>query len=50
MGTRIRLSDGRHGEIIFTDRANPTRPMVQIEGDIVNLVVERDLCIEEIIS
>jgi HD-GYP domain-containing protein (c-di-GMP phosphodiesterase class II) len=49
-GTRIRLSDGRHGEIIFTDRSNPTRPMVQVEGKIVNLVQERDLYIEEIIA
>lgn len=49
-GTRIRLSDGRHGEIIFTDRSNPTRPMVQVEGTIVNLMIERDLFIQEIIA
>ncbi|MBT2293323.1 HD domain-containing protein [Paenibacillus albidus] len=49
-GTRIRLSDGRHGEIIFTDRSNLTRPMVQIEGSIVNLAVERELYIQEIIA
>jgi HD-GYP domain-containing protein (c-di-GMP phosphodiesterase class II) len=49
-GTRIRLSDGRHGEIIFTDRSNPTRPMVQVEGKIVNLMMERELYIQEIIA
>lgn len=49
-GTRIKLSDGRHGEIIFTDRSNPTRPMVQVEGKIVNLMVERELHIKEIIA
>ncbi|WP_151733330.1 HD-GYP domain-containing protein [Paenibacillus tengchongensis] len=49
-GTRIRLSDGRHGEIIFTDRSNPTRPMVQVEGRIVNLMLERELYIQEIIA
>jgi len=49
-GTKIRLSDGRHGEIIFSDRSNPTRPMVQVEGTIVNLALERDLYIQEIIS
>ncbi|MNN93172.1 hypothetical protein D3C81_2115650 [compost metagenome] len=49
-GTRIKLSDGRHGEIIFTDRSNPTRPMVQVEGKIVNLMIERELYIQEIIS
>ncbi|ASA25005.1 HD-GYP domain-containing protein [Paenibacillus donghaensis] len=48
-GTRIRLSDGRRGEIIFTDRSNPTRPMVQVEGKIVNLAIERELYIQEII-
>ena len=49
-GTQIKLSNGRNGEIIFTDRSNPTRPMVQIEGKIVNLAMERDLYIQEIIS
>lgn len=49
-GTRIRLSDGRHGEIIFTDRSNPTRPMVKVEGMIVNLMLERELYIQEIIA
>ncbi|WP_238654557.1 HD-GYP domain-containing protein [Paenibacillus piscarius] len=49
-GTRIRLSDGRHGEIIFTDRTHPTRPMVQVEGTIVNLAHERELHIQEIIA
>lgn len=49
-GTKIRLSDGRHGEIIFTDRSNPTRPMVQVEGKIVNLMLERNLYIQEIIA
>lgn len=49
-GTRIRLSDGRHGEIIFTDRANPTRPMIKVEGTIVNLMLERELYIQEIIA
>ncbi len=49
-GTKIRLSDGRSGEIIFTDRSNPTRPMVQAGGTIVNLALERELFIQEIIS
>lgn len=49
-GTQILLSDGRPGEIIFTDRSNPTRPMVQVQGDIVNLALERDIYIKEIIA
>lgn len=49
-GTRIRLSDGRHGQIIFTDPNNPTRPMVQVEGQIVNLIMDREIYIQEIIA
>ncbi|WP_410512934.1 HD-GYP domain-containing protein [Paenibacillus sp. BR2-3] len=49
-GTQIRLSDGRPGEIIFSDRNNPTRPMVKVEGAIVNLALDRELYIKEIIS
>ncbi|MEF3305286.1 HD-GYP domain-containing protein [Paenibacillus sp. GYB003] len=48
-GTIVRLSDNRIGEIIFTDRANPTRPMVNINGTIVNLAVDRKLFIQEVV-
>ncbi|KAA9005119.1 HD-GYP domain-containing protein [Paenibacillus spiritus] len=47
-GTRVRLSDGRQGTIIYIDRNDPTRPMVQVEGGVVNLTGERHLYIEEI--
>lgn len=49
-GTVVRLSDNRVGEIIFTDSANPTRPMVNVNGTIINLVVERKLFIQEVMS
>ena len=49
-GTRVRLSDGSEGEIIFSDRNHPTRPMVSVQGRIVNLVVDRQLYIEEVLS
>lgn len=48
-GTIVRLSDNRVGEIIFTDRANPTRPMVNVNGTIVNLAVDRKLFIQEVV-
>lgn len=48
-GTRVRLSNGREGEIVFSDRNHPTRPMVSVQGQIVNLVVERQLHIEEVL-
>ncbi|MDF2720778.1 MAG: family phosphohydrolase [Paenibacillus sp.] len=48
-GTIVKLSDNRVGQIIFTDRANPTRPMVNLNGTIVNLATERSLFIQEVI-
>ncbi|RKN86016.1 HD-GYP domain-containing protein [Paenibacillus ginsengarvi] len=48
-GTVVRLSDNRAGEIIFTDRANPTRPMVNVSGTIINLAVDRTLFIQEVL-
>ncbi|GIP50949.1 Cyclic di-GMP phosphodiesterase response regulator RpfG [compost metagenome] len=49
-GTRVRLNNGSEGEIVFSDRNHPTRPMVSVQGQIVNLVVERQLHIEEVLS
>lgn len=49
-GTKIRLIDGRQGEIIFSDRSNPTRPLVSVEGRIINLAHSRNLYIKEIIT
>lgn len=50
IGTKIRLNDQRSGEIVFADRDHPTRPMVNIDGEIINLVQLTNLYIEEIIS
>ncbi|WP_248929337.1 HD-GYP domain-containing protein [Paenibacillus hamazuiensis] len=49
-GTLVKLSDNRIGEIVFSDRANPTRPWVNINGTIVNLTVERNLFIKDVIQ
>jgi len=48
-GMVVRLSDNRLGEIVFTDRNNPTRPLVSVGGEIVNLATERSIYIESII-
>lgn len=48
-GTVVRLSDNRVGEIVFTDRSNPTRPMVRVNGTFVNLSAERNLYIKEVL-
>lgn len=49
-GTVVKLSDGRTGEIVFSDRNQPTRPWVSIAGTIVNLTTERHIHIQEVIS
>jgi hypothetical protein len=47
-GVFIKLNDNRIGEIVFSDRNNPTRPMVSINGEIVNLGQNRQLYICEV--
>lgn len=48
-GTMVKLSDQSIGEIIFSDRDHPTRPLVKVNQTIVNLVERLDLYIEEVI-
>jgi HD-GYP domain-containing protein (c-di-GMP phosphodiesterase class II) len=48
-GTLIELSDGSIGRIVFTDRNEPTRPMVDINTEIINLAMNRKLSIRRII-
>ncbi|WP_276356540.1 HD-GYP domain-containing protein [Cohnella caldifontis] len=49
-GVFVRLNDGRIGEIVFSDRNHPTRPMVSVHGNIVNLMQERQLFICEVFA
>lgn len=49
-GTMVRLSNGLIGEIIFSDRSHPTRPLVSVDGNIYNLIEHRQLFIQEIIK
>lgn len=48
-GMVVRLSNGRLGEIVFTDRNNPTRPLISVNGSIINLATERNIHIDSII-
>lgn len=50
IGYTVRLSNGEIGKIVFMEQANPTRPWVDVNGKIVNLVRERSLKITEILS
>lgn len=49
-GMRVRLSNDNIGEIVFSDRNHPTRPMVSVKGQIINLIQEKGLHIEEVLS
>ncbi|MBE9913596.1 HD-GYP domain-containing protein [Paenibacillus donghaensis] len=49
-GTMVRLSNGQVGEIVFTDSNHPTRPLVSVGGEIINLTQQRQLHIEEVLS
>lgn len=48
-GTLVELNDGSIAKIIFTDRNNPTRPMIETNGKIINLAETRHLSIIKII-
>jgi HD-GYP domain-containing protein (c-di-GMP phosphodiesterase class II) len=48
-GMIVRLSSDQIGKIVFSNTNYPTRPMVSVNGDIINLEQERHLYIEEII-
>lgn len=50
VGTTVQLSDGRVGDIVFADRREPTRPIVNVGGVFVNLAAERHLHIVKVIS
>ncbi|MEK8128930.1 HD domain-containing phosphohydrolase [Paenibacillus filicis] len=49
-GMLVKLSNHTIGEIVFSDRAHPTRPWVNVDGNIVNLTTERSLYIQEVIQ
>jgi HD-GYP domain-containing protein (c-di-GMP phosphodiesterase class II) len=49
-GVLVKLNDNRIGEIVFSDRANPTRPWVNVNGQIINLTLERNLHIQDVIQ
>jgi HD-GYP domain-containing protein (c-di-GMP phosphodiesterase class II) len=48
-GMIVKLNNNVHGEIVFTDRNNPTRPMVNVNGKIINLAQDRSFYIMEVV-
>lgn len=50
IGTKVRLSNGQTGEIVFIDTSQPTRPLLKIsESEFLDLKNYREIFIEEII-
>lgn len=50
IGARVKLSDGRWGEITFIPDKTPTRPLIRLEDNrVIVLAQERDLIIEKVI-
>ena len=49
LGTRVKLSNRKMGEIVYADAHQPTRPIVSINGEIVNLIQDRKLFILEVL-
>ncbi|RSK25442.1 HD-GYP domain-containing protein [Bacillus sp. HMF5848] len=50
IGTKVLLTNGLSGDIIFVDSNQPTRPMIKTAtGEIINLMMNRDVYIEEIL-
>ncbi len=47
-GTKVTLSNGKKGIIVFTDQQHPTRPWVKVDDKIINLVIEKNIYIKEI--
>lgn len=49
-GMLVQLNNHQVGEIVFTDRNHPTRPMVSVDGKIINLASQREIYICAIYS
>ena len=49
MGNSVRLSDGREGKIVFINKQTLSKPMVESNGQFIDLSKERELSIEMIL-
>jgi len=49
VGTKVLLSNGSVAEVVFVDKNTPTRPMVSIDGKIVNLDNEKTIHIDKLL-
>ncbi|MCM3744540.1 HD-GYP domain-containing protein [Sporosarcina luteola] len=52
IGTRVKLTDGEVGEIMFIHRDTPLRPMVkkEVDGSLIDLATHRSIAISKIVD
>lgn len=49
LGNQVRLIDGRRGKIVFIHPQTPSRPLVEVDGDIIDLAKHNNLQIDSFI-
>lgn len=50
IGSTVRLTDGRNGTILMVPKNNPTKPLIQVEDEFIDLSKDTSLQIEQIVS
>lgn len=49
IGSQVELNSGKIGKVIFANPNFPTRPMIEVEGKMMDLTVVKDIWIENVI-
>ncbi len=49
LGKKVKLTTGQEGRIVFIDDNYPTRPIVQVDDEFINLIKERDINVEALL-
>jgi len=50
IGNEVVLSDGREGKIVMVSAQDPVRPIVEVEGEYIDLSKRRDIKLDKIVS
>jgi HD-GYP domain-containing protein (c-di-GMP phosphodiesterase class II) len=48
VGTKVLLSNGYIGEVVYIDKNSPTRPMINCNGELVNLQQSKEIYIDQL--
>lgn len=50
VGNEVVLSNGKKGVVVFVDPSQPTRPIIMVGDDFINLALERSITIQDIVD